>query len=34
MAAGDDAGGGVVFAWTRMTMVGLMVDGGGVNGGG
>ncbi len=32
MAAGDDAGGGAVFAWTRMTMEGLMVDGGGVNG--
>ena len=34
MAAGDDAGGGAVFAWTRMMVVGLMVDDGGVNGGG
>jgi hypothetical protein len=34
MATGDDAVGGGVFAWTRMTMVGLMADGGGVNGGG
>ena len=34
MAAGDDAGGGGVFAWTRMMMVGMMVDGDRVNDGG